>query len=359
MLYEPFKMPFSTPVHRMDLEQLKSYAEWFAKALPDRVRMLVAEVRRTPAYENWKPDFTLASLEGLGQWFCERIRGLPLRPQTTEEIRESLKVWFFENITPELHGSTPEALFADFQNEWIKKIGSNSDPERPALTAMEWFYRHSKVLRDFLRYENQWQNITQSRRLNTICFSYFADVGMYFSRTFAHYIRNNFPHIKWYRSFGSLKYRHYHPQNGSTVDFNPITAITEVGFDMYEGKCEGNGLKNLFLLWADCIALYDKQLPLLAELARAGIPVKSVWDFKYQENPDRRKSFAKAAPILCKHLKEQCEPYILEAVATGLLENELKSELASDIASEMLKTSSSEMTQSLRALLLLLAKAKK
>lgn len=367
MLYEPLKIEFSTPVNQMNNEQLKDYANWFATVLPERVKMLAAEIQSTPAYLKWNPDFSIASLDDLGRWFYEKIRDLPLRYKSREEIQESLQNWFFNNVIPEVHGITPSAIFDQFQSWRVNALGSNLDPEQAANLAMEWFYQHigpkdaNEKSEDFLAFESQWLSLTHGQILDPICMSIFADVGMYFSQVFAKYLKKNYPHIKWHRSFGSLKYRHYYPHahvletNELMVNFDPISAMTNIGFDICEGKGEANAVKDLFIHWADCMAIYNRQLPILEELTEAGICVKSLWDFRYEENLNQRKVFSQAIPILCKHLKEQEDPYILEAIVAGLLEDELKNELVASIALEVLETRSSTLPTSVQRFLVLLA----
>ena len=367
MTYKPLEMPFSMPIDQMNNDQLKGYAKWFATVLPERISLLAAEVHLTPTYKKWNPDFSIASLDDLGHWFYERISHLHSRHKSIEEIQGYLEEWFFNNVFPEVHGITPDALFAQFKNWWLQELKGESEPERAADLAMQWFYQNvapkegNEQSEDLLAFENQWLTITQGKILDPIFMSICADTGMYLSKVFALYLKENYPHIKWHSSFGSLKYRHYFSHvhvlktNELMVEFNPITAVTDTGFNIYEGKTDAYALKGIFNLWADCIAIYDRQIPILEELAEAGIQLKSLWDFRYEENSNQRKHFLKAVPILCKHLKEQKDPYILEAITAGLLEEELKNELGAQTALDVLEKRSSTLPTSVRRFLVLLA----
>lgn len=368
MAYEPLEiMGFQMPIEQMNKEQLKDYAKWFDSVLPARIKILTAEIQSTPNYEKWKADFSPTSLDSMGLWFYDRIKNLPLLDKNLEEILHGLENWFFTNVIPEIHHITPEALFADFKSWWIDELGNNLDIKRGADLAMQWFYEriapkdaeeHSE---DILAFENQWLTITHGQIIDPICFSIFADVGMYLSTVFAYYIKENYPHIKWHKSFGTRKYRHYYSHlhvletNELMVDFNPISAVTDMGFGICEGSKNSTALKDLFNLWTDSITLYNKQMPILAELADAGIKVKSLWDFRYEQNPNKRKIFSQAFSILCKHIKEEKDPYILEAIVCGLLREELKNERAPSIALEVLENSSSTLPLSVRRFLVQLA----
>ena len=254
-------MAFQMPIEQMNKEQLKDYATWYASVLPARIKILTAEIQSTPNYEKWKADFSPTSLDGLGLWFYGRIKNLPLRNKSIEEIQNGLENWFFNNVIPEIHHITPEAIFADFKSWWIHELGSNLESTRAADLAMQWFYEriapkdpkeHSE---DLLAFENQWLTITHDQMIDPICFSIFADIGMYLSQVFAYYLKENYPHIKWHRSFGSLKYRHYHSHvhvletNELMVDFNPISAMTDIGFGICEGSKNATALIDLFNLW--------------------------------------------------------------------------------------------------------------
>jgi hypothetical protein len=366
MAYEPLEMAFQILVKDMDKEQLKSYAKWFAGMLPTRIKMLTAKVQSVSLYEKWSPDFSIASLDGLGNWFYEWVRNLPSRNKSIEEIQSLLENWFFNNVIPEVHGSVPDVIFADFQSWWMNKLGSNLEHEQAAELAMQWFHQNiapndSEEDSDYLAFENQWLTITHGQILDPICYSIFADIGLYLSEVFARYRKKNYPHINWHRSFGSLKYRHYYPhlhvitRNELMVDFDPITAVTDIGFSMRNGEKDANALKNLFSLWTDCIALYNKQMPILAELADSGVNVKSLWDFRYEENPNRRQLFSQAIAVLCRHLKEQKDPYILEAISSALIQDELEDELGSQTALEVLEKESSTLATSTRRFLCLAA----
>jgi hypothetical protein len=69
----------------MSKKDLKSYFEWYQSMIPIRLDELVRVVKQTEGFEEWQPDFSPASLIGLGDWFAEQVE---TRKRTQEEIQE-------------------------------------------------------------------------------------------------------------------------------------------------------------------------------------------------------------------------------------------------------------------------------
>lgn len=328
----------------MNIDQLKSYAKWFASAFPKRMQILSQEIQEP----KWEFDFSIQSLDFLGKWFYERIKS-----KSIEQIESLVKSWFFSNIKQEVHGIAPEVIFDQFNLWWKDKIKFN--PRQAGKFAMEWFYQNfapqdpKNKSETYLIFERQWIAIIKSSVSDPIS----IDVGMYLSRVFSMHMKAHYPHIKWHSSFGSLKYHHYY--EGEKVNFDPISIVMQLSFDISQGKANASSLKNLLNSWIDAARLYNEQLPVINELGSAGIYVRSIWDFKYENNAFRRKSFSRAAPILCKHLKKQQDPYVLEAIATSLLEEELKNKMAAKAATEVLEKRKNGLTPRLKKTLTMLS----
>ena len=76
----------------MPKSELEAYHAWFARVLPERILELEREVRRSPAYADWHPNGSPASLEALGEWFRTQVA---VRARTEAEIEDvELKLTF-------------------------------------------------------------------------------------------------------------------------------------------------------------------------------------------------------------------------------------------------------------------------
>lgn len=84
MTYETIQPPFTLMFHEMSKQELKEYLHWFLTILPQRVSELAGAVKQTPGFENWKPDQTPVSLDGLGDWFITQVK---TRLRTQEELQ--------------------------------------------------------------------------------------------------------------------------------------------------------------------------------------------------------------------------------------------------------------------------------
>lgn len=350
MSYQPQKVPFFLyQVAEGDIDKLRAYAAWFLSALPERISLLTKEVQSTQGYQTWKTDLSVQSLDALGKWLFERMHALEARSRAAEEILPLLQGWFFKNVLPEVHGITPDALFDRFQSWYLKALKTN--PEQPGELAMDWFYNN--VARgnvegneDLKIFEAQWKAIALKKNLDPLGITLSVDVGMYFSKVFSLFVRQNYPQVKWHPAFGNHKYKHYYThvqvlensENAEvTISFDPISAVIEIGFDMYEGKKSASALRDLYDLWVSCMSIYVEQLPVLEELATVGVTLKSIWEFRYSENPEERSLFPKAVPILCKHLQLPHNPYILEALAVAICNEDVANSTTAQAALDVLE----------------------
>ena len=83
MVYEIIQPPFTLKFREMSKPELKAYKEWFFEVLPKRIAGLEEEVRRTPAFEDWRTDHSPSSLDALGQWLEGQVQ---VRAKTEQEI---------------------------------------------------------------------------------------------------------------------------------------------------------------------------------------------------------------------------------------------------------------------------------
>ena len=87
MEYQIIRPPASLAFGDMTRKNLLEYNRWFHSVLPERLRLLSAAVQATSGYEQWTPDYSPQSLDGLGQWFSAQVE---TRLRTREEI-ESMR----------------------------------------------------------------------------------------------------------------------------------------------------------------------------------------------------------------------------------------------------------------------------
>jgi hypothetical protein len=94
MKYSIIQPPFTLNFRNMARVEANNYFNWFMDQLPIRIHELESAVQSVPSYENWRADFTLASLEKLGQFFYEHVE---TRKRTEEEVAAIYKEapdWF-------------------------------------------------------------------------------------------------------------------------------------------------------------------------------------------------------------------------------------------------------------------------
>jgi hypothetical protein len=89
-MYQLVNPPFKHELKDASEAELQAYHEWFLGLIPERVRELEAEVRRTNGFENWKADFTPTSLDTLGEWFAGQVERRPLTHDEATESRASV-----------------------------------------------------------------------------------------------------------------------------------------------------------------------------------------------------------------------------------------------------------------------------
>jgi hypothetical protein len=78
----------------MTRKEANDYFRWFMEQIPTRMEILTRAVRSTRGYENWQTDFTVNSLDKLGQWFCEQVETRDRTTQEKEDIYSKAPAWF-------------------------------------------------------------------------------------------------------------------------------------------------------------------------------------------------------------------------------------------------------------------------
>ena len=86
MAYKIIQPPFTLKFREMSKTELKDYFRWFLDTIPERINELANAVSQTRGFETWQPDYTLASLDLLGEWLAAQVE---TREQTEEEFQEA------------------------------------------------------------------------------------------------------------------------------------------------------------------------------------------------------------------------------------------------------------------------------
>ncbi|MBC7251337.1 MAG: hypothetical protein H5T62_13750 [Anaerolineae bacterium] len=94
MEYEVIQPPFTLEFRNMSREEAIRYFNWFMEQIPIRIRVLERAVQSTAGYEDWQADYTPASLEKLGQWFCEHVATRKRTEEEKETIYSKAPEWF-------------------------------------------------------------------------------------------------------------------------------------------------------------------------------------------------------------------------------------------------------------------------
>jgi hypothetical protein len=69
----------------MSKKELREYFRWFQEVIPERIAELASAVKSSPGFEDWKSDYTPASLNALGDWFATKVQ---TRLRTKDEVEE-------------------------------------------------------------------------------------------------------------------------------------------------------------------------------------------------------------------------------------------------------------------------------
>ena len=94
MEYDVIQPPFTLEFRTMSTEEATNYFNWFMGQIPIRIKVLEQAVQSTAGYEDWQADYTPASLEKLGQWFCEHVETRKRTEDEKEAIYSKAPEWF-------------------------------------------------------------------------------------------------------------------------------------------------------------------------------------------------------------------------------------------------------------------------
>lgn len=87
--YDLVRPPFTKLLREMSKQELRSYREWYVASVPARIEELASAVRRTPGFEQWRPDLTAGSLSVLGRWFASAVELRPLTASEAEKLESN------------------------------------------------------------------------------------------------------------------------------------------------------------------------------------------------------------------------------------------------------------------------------
>jgi hypothetical protein len=84
-VYKTIQPPFTLKFWEMSKKELREYFRWFQEVIPERIAELASAVKSSPGFEDWKSDYTPASLNALGDWFATKVQ---TRLRTKDEVEE-------------------------------------------------------------------------------------------------------------------------------------------------------------------------------------------------------------------------------------------------------------------------------
>jgi hypothetical protein len=90
MLHPNVQPPFSDKFSKMDRKEIRAYYRWFIASIPQGVAELAGAVKRTTGFESWDPDYSVESLDILGEWYVGQIARRERTKDEIEAIKQSL-----------------------------------------------------------------------------------------------------------------------------------------------------------------------------------------------------------------------------------------------------------------------------
>jgi len=72
--YNVIAFPFTDSLYDMPKKELRAYLKWFVEQIPERLVQLNRAVTSTKGYEDWKSDYSPASLKILSDWFFQEVK---------------------------------------------------------------------------------------------------------------------------------------------------------------------------------------------------------------------------------------------------------------------------------------------
>lgn len=91
----------------MNEEELKDYYRWFLDILPTRIDILERSIKSTPGFESFNADFSVNSLEKIGQWAKKKLRKKFFRKSLTTEsysVAVDMGMYFAKTMINNLDG---------------------------------------------------------------------------------------------------------------------------------------------------------------------------------------------------------------------------------------------------------------
>jgi hypothetical protein len=85
------------PFRERSQDELKDYFSWFFAVMDERINELMSAVKGTNGFQIWRPDYSPASLDSLGDWFVGEVE---TRPRTQEEINKIADSMKFPALIP-------------------------------------------------------------------------------------------------------------------------------------------------------------------------------------------------------------------------------------------------------------------
>jgi len=92
--YNVIVYPFTESIFELPKKQLRAYLKWFVEQIPERLVQLNRAVTSTKGYEDWKADYSSASLKILSDWFLQEVKHneqtLKLKDQDEEKYGDTI-----------------------------------------------------------------------------------------------------------------------------------------------------------------------------------------------------------------------------------------------------------------------------
>lgn len=185
MNYKNIAPPFTLDFWNMSKKEIGAYYNWFLVIIPERIKILTEAVKTTPGFEKWKADYTVESLDKLGEWFAKNVG---TRERTQEEIE--------------------------------KKIAEGFE-----------------------------QSDISKRELTTKTFSLAVDIGMYLSQVFLKNVKGTEWYLFEKGGKRFIDYGQPVLKGFGNVPFNPVQICITLAYSLVDKSKTGNRLRELYEIW--------------------------------------------------------------------------------------------------------------
>jgi hypothetical protein len=92
MTYEIIQPPFTLQFTDMLKSELNAYFDWFQNQISKRVAILESAVRGSVQYKDWSADFSVESLNLLGEWYAAHVETRARSSDEKEKIEQALTI---------------------------------------------------------------------------------------------------------------------------------------------------------------------------------------------------------------------------------------------------------------------------